>query len=482
MASRRRPALKPGQGGVRADTSPLNIEPLSLAIGRFVSDLNMGFLSAGDISTLKLIILDCLASAIAGAREEVTKVALEMLAAHGRKDDRATILAHLVRSSALDAAFINGTMAHACDFDDVSEPMCGHPSAPALPAIIAAAELGARPGREVLVALAAAIEVMTKLGRAAGYELFTSGWHATATLGVFGAAAGAAKMLGLDAERTATAIGIAASRAAGIRANIGTTVKPLHCGFAARDGLEAALLAAAGATASPWALDGMTGFLNTFVPEHDRSTDVATLLGKPFDICEPGIVFKKYPSCWDTHSGIEAILALRGAHGLKPEQIASIRYFLAPGMGGDLIYRDPKTPLQGKFSMQFCGAVAIARGRVSLSEFAQDTLNDPVIRRLVSISTLEFDPKLVNANPKSFCAAARVDIELGDGRTFSKTVTYMRGHPKNPMSAREFEEKFTDCSEPVLGHKRVRRALMMIDQFDQLTDTRLFMAILVPDE
>src|SRR5262249_37581547 len=153
------------------------------------------------------------------------------------------------------------------------------------------------PGLDVLIALTAALEVTTKLGRAAGYELYRAGWHATATLGVFGAAVGACKIFRLDAERTAVALGIAASRACGLRANIGTMVKPFHCGFAARDGLEAALLAAATATASPHALDGPAGFLNTFAPKHDRAVDVAALLGNPFEHREPGIVFKKYPSC-----------------------------------------------------------------------------------------------------------------------------------------------------------------------------------------
>lgn len=463
---------------VRRETLPPGTEPLSLAIGDFVSNLNISSLSAGDLSTLKFALMDCLGSAIAGAREHSTEVALNLVGTHGGKDDRATILAHSARSSPLVAAFANGTMAHACDLDDVSETMCGHPTAPALPAILAAAEFRARSGSEVLVALAAAIEVMTKLGRAVGYELLTSGWHPTATLGVFGAAAGAAKILGLDAERTATAIGIAASRAAGLNIASGTTVKPLHCGFAARDGLEAALLAAAGATASPRALEGTTGFLDTFVPNRDRATDIVALLGKPFDTREPGIAFKKYASCWDTHSGIDAILELRDTHGLEPEHVTSIRYSLAPGMGSALTYHDPSTPLQGKFSMEFCGAVALARGRVSQAEFGQHTLADLDIRRLISASALAFDPTLASANRKSFCAAARVDMELNDGRIVSTTVTHMRGHPQKPMTAQEFEDKFRECAEPVFGNKRVDRTLTMLHRFDQLADTRLLMTSL----
>lgn len=451
---------------------------LSMAIGRFVSGLEFGALSPTDITTLKFGIMDCLACVIAGAREPVTRMVLDAILPGPGVDKRATVLAYSVQSSALGAALANGVMAHACDFDDVSDPMCGHPTAPALPAILAAGELANSSGRDVLLAYAAAIEVMTKLGRVAGYELYQSGWHATAALGVFGAAAGAAKILGLNAEQTATAICIAASRVAGIRANIGSMVKPMHCGFAARDGLEAALLARAGATASHNALDG---FVATYISQGGHSIDVASLLGNPFDIREPGIVFKKYPSCLDTHSAIDAILELRNRHGIRPEHVRSIRCVLAPGVGGDLAYHAPRSPMEGKFSMEFCSAVALAHGQVSLAEYSQEVVDDPAIQRLINISKLDFDPELTSPNPRSFCAAARVEISLEDGRVIDKTVQYMRGHPENPMAKDEFVAKFKDCARSVLSPANTARALATIERLDQLSDLRIFMSALVAD-
>ena len=326
------------------------MEPLSRGIGRFVSGLDVAALRPSEVTALRFTVADCLASALAGAEAPATKAAIAILADNYGGNGTATILGHRDRTTALAAAMVNGTMAHACDFDDVSEPMCGHPTAPALPAILALAEIRGRSGSDVLVALAAALEVMTKLGRIAGYELYRSGWHPTATLGVFGAAAGAAKILGLDAERTATAISIAASRASGVRANIGTTVKPLHCGFSARDGLECALLASAGATANAHALEGPNGFLKAFTPQHDDIQALVESLGNPFDISEPGIDFKKYQSCWDTDSGIEWALYLRKTYSIEPADVKAIRCALAPGMGADLVYPQPSTPLQGKFS------------------------------------------------------------------------------------------------------------------------------------
>ncbi|WP_455707722.1 MmgE/PrpD family protein [Mesorhizobium sp. ORM8.1] len=437
-------------------------------------------MSSADVSTLKLAVMDCLGGAIAGAREPVTKIVVEKLLSQ-YSGNKATVLGHSVQSSALGAALANGVMAHACDFDDFSEPMCGHPSAPALPAILAAGELVRSSGQDILLAYAAAIEVMAKLGRASGYELYLAGWHATSALGVFGAAAGASKILGLDPERTAAAIGIAASRAAGIRVNIGTMVKPMHCGFAARDGLEASLLAAAGATASPDALAGTTGFFNTFVSKLLHSKDLASLLGNPLDVRQPGIIFKKYPSCLDTHSAIDAILDLRANYEIRPEHIHQVRCVLAPGVGGDLSYSAPKAPLEGKFSMEFCAAVALVHGRVSLAEFAQEVVRDPVIQRLISISRLDYDPALTNQDPRSACAAARVEITLQDGRVVQKTVHHMRGHPDNPMAKSEFVSKFEDCAKGVLSPDRTTRALAMIQQLDQLPDVSLLMSELVAE-
>ncbi|CAH2399506.1 MmgE/PrpD family protein [Mesorhizobium escarrei] len=452
---------------------------LAKAMGMFVSALEFSALSPTDITTLKYGVMDCLACAIAGAPEPVTRILLDRIVNAGSAGGGATILGHSVQSSPLGAALANGVMAHACDFDDVSDPMCGHPTAPALPAILAAGELVQCSGRDVLLAYAAAIEVMTKLGRIAGYELYQSGWHATAALGVFGAAAGASKILGLNDERTATAIGIAASRVAGIRSNIGTMVKPMHCGFAARDGLEAALLAAAGATASLAALDGSNGFLDTYVSQREPSVDVGSLLGNPFDIREPGIVFKKYPSCLDTHSAIDAILELRDRHDIQPEDVKHIRCLLAPGVGGDLAYHAPEAPMEGKFSMEFCSAVALARGRVSLAEFSQEVIDDSAVRRLIGISKLDFDPELTNRDPRSFCAAARVEISLQDGRVVQKTVHHMRGHPENPMTEWEFVSKFKDCASTVLGPTQTGRALAAIEQLEQLSNLRPLTSSLV---
>jgi len=453
-------------------------ESLVLAMSRFTSRLTPAALDAREIATLRFAIIDYLACAMAGAREPVALLALDLAVSQCGSTGSAAVLGHSVRTSATAAALVNGTMAHACDFDDLSELMCGHPTAPVLPAILALTDLKRRSGIDVLVALAAANEIMTKLGRIAGYQMFRSGWHPTATLGVLGAAAGAARILDLALDKTATAIAIAASRSAGLRANIGSMVKPLHCGFAARDGVEAALLAQSGASANLNALDGAKGLLAAFVPDHDSVAEIARSLGAPFDLVEPGIVFKKYPSCWDTHSAVEATLVLRETHRLTADDVRSIRCALAPGMGGDLIYHDPRTPLEGKFSIEFCVAVALAVGRLTLAEFDQHSLADPSVRRLIEGTELVFDPSLSDGTPKSFCAAARVDLVLHSERRLSKTVHFMRGHPKNPMTPAEFEDKFTMCAKSSLDRALIRACLSMINEFEKLPEIAPLLALL----
>jgi 2-methylcitrate dehydratase PrpD len=463
---------------VPAPTSKQRAEPLAMALGRFGSGLEPGALGAREIETLTFAVMDCLACALAGAGEPVTLCALKLVVSQCGSAGPVAILGHSARGSPTAAALVNGSMAHASDFDDLSEPMCGHPTAPALPAILALAERERRSGLDVLVALAAANEIMSKLGRIAGHELFRAGLHPTATLGVLGAAAGAARILGLDPERTAIAIAIAASRAAGLRANIGSMVKPLHCGFAARDGVEAALLAQSGASANLDALDGVNGFLAAFARGYESTDAIAGSLGAPFDLVEPGLVFKKYPSCWDTHSAVEAALALRETHRLQAGDVKSIRVALAPGMGGDLTYHDPRTPLEGKFSIEFCVAAALAKGCLTLAEFDQQSVADPLLRRLIAATELVFDPSLSDRNPRSFCAAARVDLVLQGEQNLSRTVQFMRGHPENPMTRREFEEKFAMCASSSLDPARMRACLAMINGLPTLPEVGPLLALL----
>ena len=269
-------------------------ENLQARVADWIYALDTRMLSPKVVEKLKLATLDTLAAILSGVNEAVTQKIMPFATVPADRAE-ASILGFTVRADLRSAALANGTMAHACDYDDSSWTMWGHPTAPVLPAVLAIAEYQNKSGLDFLVGLAAGIEIEKTLGLGCQPEHYDRGYHPTGSLGVFGAAAGAAKMLGLDSQGTCMALGISASRAAGLRGNSGTMTKPLHVGFAARDGVEAALFAQAGVTASPNVIAGALGFFDVCAPDHGELNWITERLGNPFEVIEPGLSPKLYP-------------------------------------------------------------------------------------------------------------------------------------------------------------------------------------------
>ncbi len=246
------------------------------------------------VRAARLAILDTLGVMLAGSPED-TAVRARALLAHRRGTEEATVVGTPLRAPIEDAAFANGTAAHALDYDDVQASLSGHPSAPILSPTLATAERARASGAALVTAFVVGVEVEAKIGRAVNPAHYEVGWHATATCGVFGAAAAVAKLLGLSSTQTAHALAIAASMASGIKANFGTDCKPLHVGHASRCGLEAALLAQAGFTGNPGVLEHGDGFGSTHGGGSKPEWDLVTVdLGAPHEIAEPGIGVKRY--------------------------------------------------------------------------------------------------------------------------------------------------------------------------------------------
>ena len=222
----------------------------------------------------------------------------------------ASVFGHGFGAPAGEAALVNGTSAHALDFDDVNMSMRGHPSVPLLPAVLALGEKIGSSGRELIDAFVLGFEVECKLGRVIGAAHYALGWHATSTLGTLGAAAACARLLRLDMERTQIALGIAASLASGVRQNFGTMTKPLHAGWAARNGVIAATLADRGFTADSAAIEGESGLLHAASGGARLNSRALASLGDPWEIVSPGIGVKLYPCCYATHRAIDAALEI----------------------------------------------------------------------------------------------------------------------------------------------------------------------------
>ena len=356
-------------------------------IARKSSVLSTRECSPQAIDTARMAIMDTIGVSLAGAREDCT-LAVYRVCRRTMGSGSSLIFGQTGGVDVLSAALVNGTASHALDFDDCSNTLGGHPSAPIVPALWALAEERDCNGEDVLVAYISGVEVETKIGRAVNFHHYEKGWHPTATLGTFGSAAACSRLLNLDAKKTAAALGLAASMAAGIKANFGTMTKPFHVGQASRNGLLAALLAEEGMTANPDALEGDQGFFEVFNGTGNYNPDVVMKTwADPLDIIEPGIAFKRHPCCASTHPAIDALLVLREKHGLTAGSVKHIRSWTHPRRLNHTNRPDPKTGLDGKFSVQYVLARALRDGVVSLEHFSDAAVQDAEIHALLKMKS-----------------------------------------------------------------------------------------------
>jgi 2-methylcitrate dehydratase PrpD len=413
---------------------------------------------------------------LAGSTEPAARIVQTVAAAEGGAP-LATIVGTGRRTGAVWAALANGTAAHALDFDDTNFAMLGHPSAPVLAAALAAGEVALATGRDLVHAFLLGFEVETTVAEAINPEHYEHGWHATCTLGTLGAAAAASRLLGLDGRETATALAVAASQASGLKENFGTMTKPFHAGHAARSGVLAALLAREGWTASEQAMEGPQGYLNVFSAGRRELDRIATL-GAPWKIVTTGVAVKPFPSCACTHSIIDGALELRRAHGLRPEQIASVTIGVDRVVPRILIHADPRSGLEAKFSGEFTAAAALVDGRVGIATFSEDKVRDPEVRRLMSRVTMRVDPEIPGDRERHMWT--RVSIALTDGRTVSIGPREVPGHPANPLTRDALRDKFGECAGTVLPADRASALAEMLEDLDGCPDLRSVTAILGP--
>ena len=403
------------------------------------------------IEKARAAMIDTVGCALAGADADSTQI-LSRVVARQDNGGPCTVIGSRRTANARDAALINGTAAHALDFDDINWSLYGHPSVAILPTAMALAEAEGASGDALLSAFAIGVEVACKIGRFANPALYEHGWHATSAVGALGAAAAGGRLLKLDPGRMSMAIGIAASMASGLRRNFGSMTKPFHAGRAAEVGVLAAQLAQEGFTADAEALEGKAGYFQVLNARSTPSAgDLAAVLGKPWDLVDPGIVVKVYPACGATHCAIDGVLDLKQRHGWRPDEVEEIRIGADPLALKILQHPRPRTGLEGKFSMHFCLAVAAVDGAPSLHHFADDWLARADVQDLIGRVTIEDRSGL--GGPDTDGVPASVEVRLKNGSRFEQTVLVPRGHPRNPISAAELEAKFLSCAAPALGDR-----------------------------
>lgn len=444
------------------------------------------------VTQAKRAVLDTLGVMLAGSAEPCARIAAEVVAGEEGKPV-ATVIGQGFAAPARGAALVNGTAAHALDYDDVTTSMRGHPSPPLLPAVLAAGEETNAAGQDLITAYLIGFEVQCKVGRGLGESHYPHGWHATSTLGTLGATVAAAKLYGLDVERTRMALGIAASLAAGSRQNFGTMTKPLHPGVAAQSGILAAQLAARGYTADESIIETPLGFLNLFSPAKDAQPEkVLPELGNPLDITAVGIGVKKYPCCYGTHNALDAILDLRAQHGFTADQVDWITVTIPRGAEqpllkprpsngyasadgregppvayGPLIHPRPTTGLEGKFSMQYCMAAAVLDGSPVLDTFVDTAVQRPAAQTL--LRRVEF---LQTGEPVPATRGyAEVAVTLKNGSVLRQRSDQPRGGPEKPLSWDELAAKYRDCAARVIGGEATERSLAQIAELERLPAT-----------
>ena len=421
--------------------------------------------------------LDTIGVALAGAREPAGRSVQRVIAGDG--GGPCTVLGTSLRGSAANAALANGTAAHALDFDDMCFVSLAHPSAPLVPAALAAAEVSGAGGAALLDAYIVGFEIEGRLGRAMNPRHYQRGWHCTATLGTLGAAAAAARLFGLDLVQTMHALAIAASEASGLKENFGTMVKPLHAGLAARNGIVAAQLARAGLTASGAAIDGAQGLLAAMDSERPSLAGIADDLGARWEILDTGITVKLYPSCAGTHPTLDALLDRRRAHAFAPEEVDTVEIGVDPIVPTILIHDRPSTGLEGKFSMPFCAAAALVHGHVGISTFDPASLQDSAVRAVQSRVRMRVDPGIdASATPLT---QSRVNVQLRDGRILTAAANGARGYPDRPASDEELTAKFLSCAGAALTRERACAALAAIRDIGTQADIAALMTACAPE-
>jgi len=421
-----------------------------------------------------IAVLDTVGVILAGASEPASVIVRHVVAAEG--GDACGVFGTPARASMSGAALANGTAAHALDYDDMCFVSLAHPSAPLVPAVLAAAESERLTGRAVLDAYVIGFEVEARLGALMNPRHYRRGWHCTSTLGTIGAAAAVSRLLGLDQAAAGHALAIAASEASGLKENFGTMVKPLHAGLAARNGVLAALLARGGMTASELALDGPQGFLRAMDSEGTGLEDAIADLGARWELLDTGVTVKLYPSCAGTHPSLDAILDLRRREGFSTDDVERIDVDVDSIVPTILIYDHPATGLEAKFSLPFCAAAAIVYGRVGMDTFDTARLTDPAVRSLMARVSMHIDASLDGSGPP--LTHARVHIRLRDGRVLTQEARGARGYPGQPASAAELDAKFMACAQRALTDATAQRALGLLRKIEDLNDVRLLIAAL----
>jgi 2-methylcitrate dehydratase PrpD len=401
--------------------------------------------------------IDIAAVTIPGAVEPVTRHVFATVKDWGAGPSAA--IGQGARLAAPWAALVNGTAAHALDFDDNFDPAKAHATAVLVPAILALAEQEDASGRACLDAYVAGLQILGRVGQGVNPTHRNRGWHATATVGAIGAAAACARLLKLDVRQGTHAVSIATSMAAGFMSQFGTMTKPLHAGLAAKSGVLAASLARTGLDAGLATLDGPTGMNRLMVgPDYEELRDTLThvehgqnlrfeaeSVGEPLLLLSSGLKLKRFPNCGSAHRAMDGLSDLIAEHGFTADQVEAIHVRAPVTHLNNLMYQVPEDALQAKFSMEYGLACILLTGNATLADFSDDAARRPDFAPLYPRLHRHAVDKAEGEFP------TEVEVVLKDGRRLETAVPWPVGSLARPFTEAQLWAKFDGCTAGLLA-------------------------------
>lgn len=413
-------------------------------------------------------LVNWLGCVLGGCRHEAVGIALEALAPFSGPA-QASVIGRCERLDCLNAALVNGMSAHVLDFDDTHLRTLLHPSAPVASALLALAERRPLAGADFLHAFVLGVEAECRIANAI-YLGHNVNWYITGTAGVFGAAAAAGRVLGLDEQQMAWAFGIAATQAAGLREMAGTMSKSFVHGRAAQNGMLAAFLAAKGFTSSERAIEAPRGFAHVLAPEH-RLEEITDRLGERYEIALN--TYKPYACGVVCHPAIDGCIRLRDAHSLRAEEVASVALRVHPLALKLAGIRKPQSGLESKWSLFHSAAVAICDGAAGERQYTDERVRDPAVKRVRERVSAEADASMREDE-------ARVAIALTDGRMLAEHVEHATGSAESPMTDCDLEAKFRALADGALPEAQVEALLGRCWAVAELEDVAELARLAVP--
>lgn len=475
---------------VHAIEGSQDLSGLTAAVTRFVAGLEFNALPDDVVALSRRCILDGLAVMLGGSEQPGMKPLERWLKRTGGSPDSRLLGEAGTRLPAHMAALWHGTAGHAMDWDDTQlaegpgRPygLLMHPTVPPLAAALAMSDLVARErgrpvtGAEFVTAFNAGFETGCKIAEAINPDHYMRGFHTSGTIGSFAAAASASKLLQLDLDGVARAIGLAASLTGGIRAGFGTMTKPLHVGRAAENGVMAALLSRDGLSANTEALDGKWGYLSIAGPGGEPAL-VRDRFGAPFTMASPGVSIKPYPSGVLTHPSMDALLFLMRDERLSAKDIEAVELHAGRNVLGPIRFTVARTELEGKFSFAFLLAAIILRGRAGKAEFTDEFVSSPECQAMQRRISTHYDQAVEDMGYDRI--RSRVVVRTTDGRRLERWADEnYRGSPHNPLSQTDLENKFRDCAAGILPENQTTAVFDAVRRIEALPDVSILLELL----